>query len=228
VTTVSDFLKQETQRVLQFDQPIDTIHNFFEPRPVRRTREEMRRELGLADELLLYHSSNLRSVKRIDLLLDAVARIQPRSGFKLLVLAGDEVASFQAEVRSRCLEQQVIIRSKVVDVEDYMQAVDLGLCTSESESFGLSILEGMYFGCPSVAMSVGGIPEVIEHDVSGLLTPFGDVAAFSRAVESLMHNPDRRAEMGLAAKHHARQRFSADMIVPQYESLYRRICRADV
>src|SRR6202795_3223297 len=69
VTTVSEFLKQETQRVLGFDGPMEVIHNFFEPRPPRRSCEEMRHELGLRDQLLVLHSSNLRPLKRIDLLL---------------------------------------------------------------------------------------------------------------------------------------------------------------
>ena len=88
VTAVSSFLKDETQRVLGFDGPIEVIHNFFEPRPAQRSREEVRRELGLHDEVLLLHSSNLRPLKRIDLLLETVARIRPRESFKLVILAG--------------------------------------------------------------------------------------------------------------------------------------------
>src|SRR4029078_596808 len=66
VTVVSDFLKQETHRVLGFDGPMDRIHNFFSPRPAPRSREEVRRELGVQDETLIFHSSNLRPLKRID------------------------------------------------------------------------------------------------------------------------------------------------------------------
>src|ERR1700722_11772719 len=68
VTTVSAYLKGETQRVLGFNGPMDVIHNFFEPRAPRRSREEVRHELGLRNEAMVLHSSNLRSVKRIDLL----------------------------------------------------------------------------------------------------------------------------------------------------------------
>jgi Glycosyltransferase Family 4 len=59
VTTVSEFLKQETQRVLGFDGPMEDIHNFFEPRAPQRSRKEMRHELGLRDEAVVLHSSNL-------------------------------------------------------------------------------------------------------------------------------------------------------------------------
>jgi N-acetyl-alpha-D-glucosaminyl L-malate synthase BshA len=224
VTTVSDFLKQETQRLLNFDRPIETIHNFFTPRPVSRSRDEVREELGLNSELLLFHSSNLRSVKRIDLLLEATARIRPREAFKLLILAGEDFTPFEADVRRLGLTDRVTVRAKVMEIEDYLQAADLGLFTSELESFGLSILEGMCFGCPSVAMRVGGVPEVIDDNVSGLLTPFGDVGTFAKAVESLMQNGARRRAFGYAAQRYAQERFSAEVIVPRYENLYRRIC----
>src|SRR5271169_3708065 len=81
VTTVSAFLQRETRRLLAVDRPIEVIHNFFAPRPPRRTREEVRRDLGVHDEVVVLHSSNLRPLKRIDLLLETVARIRPRAAF---------------------------------------------------------------------------------------------------------------------------------------------------
>jgi len=224
VTVVSNFLKLETQRVLGFNGPMDVIHNFFEPRPPRRSPEEVRNELGLRDEVLVFHSSNLRPVKRIDLLFETLARIRPREAFKLLILAGGNFAPFVADMYRLGLEDRIIIRENVPDIEDYLQAADLGLFTSESESFCLSILEAMCFGCPSVAPQVGGIPEVVQDQITGLLVPFGEVEKHVLAVESLIENPALRKKMGDAAKMRARELFSARSIVPQYEALYRRVC----
>ncbi|MGD0652683.1 MAG: N-acetyl-alpha-D-glucosaminyl L-malate synthase BshA, partial [Verrucomicrobiia bacterium] len=224
VTVVSGYLKQETQRVLGFDGPMEVIHNFFAPRPPRRSREEVRRELGLQDEVVVLHSSNLRPLKRIDLLLETVARIRPRDSFKLVILAGGDFAPFTGDVRRLGLEDRVIVRERVNDIEDYLQVADLGLFTSEMESFCLSILEAMCFACPSVATRVGGIPEVIEDNATGLLVPFGDAGALAGAVEGLIQDPSRRIGMGRAAQHRARERFSAEVIVPRYEALYRRVC----
>jgi N-acetyl-alpha-D-glucosaminyl L-malate synthase BshA len=224
VTTVSNFLKQETQRVLGFAGPMEVIHNFFEPRPSRRSREEVRRELGLRDEVMILHSSNLRPVKRIDLLLETVARIRPRESFKLVILAGGNFSPFAADVRRLGLENRVIVRENILDTEDFLQAADLGLVTSESESFCLSILEAMWFGCPSVATRVGGIPEVVQDQISGRLVPFGDADGLVRAVEHLIQNPALRAQLGRAAQQRAREHFSANAIVPRYEELYRRVC----
>jgi len=84
-------------------------------------------------------------------------------------------------------------------------------------------LEAMFFGCPSVATAVGGIPEVTISGETGLLVPFGDADALARAVESLLQNPARRAVLGQAAQIRAHEKFSAAAIVPCYESLYRKV-----
>ena len=78
VTAVSRFLADETRRLLPMERPVEVIHNFFAPRLPDRSREEVRRELGLsADEALIVHASNLRPLKRIDLLLATAAHVRP-------------------------------------------------------------------------------------------------------------------------------------------------------
>jgi N-acetyl-alpha-D-glucosaminyl L-malate synthase BshA len=224
VTTVSDYLRAETQRVLGFAGKLDVIHNFYAPRPPRRTRQEMRDELGLRDEVVIFHASNLRPLKRIDLLLETVARLRPRNAFKLLVLAGGSFAPFQRDVKLLGLEDQIIVRENVAEIEEYLQVADVGLFTSEVESFCLSILEAMCFACPSVARRVGGIPEVVEHNQSGILVSPEDTDGLVAAVQMLVRDPQRRRELGQAACQRAQEHFSAGVIVPRYESLYASVC----
>ena len=223
VTAVSHYLARQTAELFSMTSPIDVIHNFFTPRPAKRSRAEIRRELGLGDEVMILHSSNLRPVKRIDLLLQTAARIEPRDSFKLVILAGEDFSPFEADVMRLGLTDRVIVRHKVNEIEDYLQAADLALYVSEMESFCLSILEAMCFAVPSVATEVGGIPEVVENNRTGILVPFGDIAGLARAIGGLIASPGRRREMGLAGQARARQHFSAATIVPQYESLYRRV-----
>jgi N-acetyl-alpha-D-glucosaminyl L-malate synthase BshA len=224
VTAVSRFLEQETHRVLGPDCPIEVIHNFFSPRPVTRPAAAIRAELGLANEVLLVHLSNLRPVKRIDRLLETVARIRPRESFKLLILAGGDFSPFQADAERLGIADRLIVRHNVFEIEDYLNAADIGLFTSDSESFCLSILEAMAFNCPSVSTSVGGIPEVIDHGRDGLLVPSAEPDDLARAVESLIADPTRRTALGAAGKIKARSAFSAERIVSQYETFYRRVC----
>ena len=222
VTTVSEYLKLETQRVLGFDGEIEVIHNFFHPGEPLHTREETRRQLGLKDEVMILHSSNLRPIKRFDLLLETIARVRPRESFKLVVLAGGSFEPFKDDVRRLGLEDRIIVRENVSEIEEYLQAADIGLFTSENESFCLSILEAMTFGCPSVATNVGGIPEVVQDGVTGLLVPFGDADALARSVEKLITDVQLREQLGGASQSLAKGVFSQEAIIPRYEELYRK------
>lgn len=225
VTAVSRFLERETHRVLGPVGPIDVIPNFFSPRPVARTREAVRSELGLRDEILLLHLSNLRPVKRIDRLLQTIAQLDRRTAWKLLILAGGDFTPFLELARQFGIEDRLIVRQNVFEIEDYLNAADLGLFTSDSESFCLSILEAMAFGCPSVSTAVGGIPEVVTDGVDGVLVASGAPEDLTRAVESLMRDPQRRARLGAAAKTKAAETFSAARVVALYEGLYERVTR---
>ncbi len=225
VTVVSHCLAQETREILGIERPIDVIYNFSIPRPPKRARADVRRELGVADsEAMILHASNLRPLKRIGLLLETAARIAPRESFKLVILAGGDFAPFLDDVRRLGLADRIVVRERITDIEEYWQAADLGLFTSETESFCLSILEGMLFACPSVATAVGGIPEVVESGHSGVLVDSNSPEDLARAVETLLQNPARRAQLGRAAQQRARTLFSANAIVPQYEQLYCRVC----
>lgn len=223
VTAVSHWLKEETRALLDFHKPIEVIHNFFAPREPRRSRVEVRRELGLKHEALVLHASNLRPVKRVDLLLEAAARIRPRKNFKLVILAGGDFGPFIAQVHRLGLEDTVIVRENVTAIEDYLHAADVGLFASESESFCLSVLEALWFGCPSVATAVGGIPEVVESGKGGLLVAPGDADGLARGVEALILDKERRNALGRAGQRRARELFSVDAILPRYEELYRRV-----
>ncbi len=223
VTTVSGWLREETRRLLRVDCPIDVIPNFFAPKAPGRPREVVRAELGLRHEAMIVHLSNLRPVKRIDRLLETAARVRPREAFKLVILAGGDFAPFAGRVRELGLEDRVVVRPSVFEIEDYLQAADLALFTSDSESFCLGILEAMWFECPSVSTAVGGIPEVVTSGESGLLVEGGEPESLARAVEQLLGDPERRRAMGAEARRRAQERFSAAAVVPQYEALYARV-----
>ena len=213
VTAVSDFLQRETHELFGFDRPIDVIHNFADLRPAQRSREEVRRELRVAGEVLILHSSNLRPVKRIDLLLETVAHISPRNSFKLVILAGDDFAPFMPDVQRLKLEDRMIVKRNVADIEEYLQAADLALYTSETESFCLGILEAMRSAHPTAsAFKVGGIPEVVDHNTTGILIPTADPIAIARAGEQLIPNPEKRIQMGrTSAQDRAERHFSVPL-----------------
>ncbi len=170
--------------------PIEVIPNFFTPNKPKRSREEVRRELGITDEFLVLHMSSLRPVKRIDLLLRTIAMSKNRARLRLFILAGGPFDPYETLLDQLGLRDCVILRQNTAVVDEYLQAADAGLYTSEYESFGLSILETMLYGKPVVAFHVGGIPEVLGESYP--LCPFGDVSAAAAA----LGHADRVSESG--------------------------------
>jgi L-malate glycosyltransferase len=224
VTTVSESLRQQTMDTFRLREPIDVIPNFFTANRSTRTRDEVRQELGLnKDDFLVLHMSNLRPTKRIDLLLCVVAAAKFRERIRLLILAGAPFAPFEPLVDEFKLRENVIVKEDAAAVEDFLPAADAGLYTSENESFGLSILETMFFGKPVVAFRIGGIPEVAGD--AACLVEFGDITAMAASLDTLITQPASAKEMAERGRKRAEDLFTADKIVPRYEALYRRVMK---
>jgi N-acetyl-alpha-D-glucosaminyl L-malate synthase BshA len=225
VTTVSESLRRQTEETFRLRDEIQVIPNFFTPNPTTRTREEVRRELGISDrEFLVAHMSNLRPTKRIDLLLRVVAAAAHRDRIRLLILAGSPFAPFQRLIDELGLHGNVIVKEDAAVVEDFLPASDAGLYTSENESFGLSILETMFFAKPVIAFCIGGIPEVVG--ASGVLHDFGDIAGMASTLDRWIGSPEEARRIGESARDRAGELFTADKIAPRYEALYRSVVRA--
>ncbi len=228
LTTVSESLRQETLATFRLRQPVEVIHNFFDPAAQLAPREEVRKELGLAsNDFLVVHSSNLRRPKRIDLLLRSFAAARNQQRLRLLILAGSAFSPYEELLDELGLRERVIVREGVNEVEDYLGAGDAGLYTSENESFGLSILETLSHGKPVVAFRVGGIPEVVVDGECGFLCPFGAVEEMGRSLARLADAPELAREMGANGRARAEANFTANRIVPEYERLYRRVLGED-
>ena len=226
ITTVSESLRSETLATFAMDRSVEVIHNFFSPSGRTRTRAEVRRELGIApDEFLAVHISNVRPLKRIDLLLRAFAAARSDRPLRLLIVAGSPFSPYESLLDELRLRDRVTVKEGAKDVEDFLLAADAGLYSSEHESFGLSILETLFYGKPVVAFRIGGIPEVVVDGEGGFLHPFGDVNAMARSLALLASSPERASEMGASGRRRAESEFTAAQIIPQYEALYRRVIR---
>jgi N-acetyl-alpha-D-glucosaminyl L-malate synthase BshA len=225
VTTVSETLRIQTEQTFRLRDAIEVVPNFFTPRPATRSRAQMRQALGISDNhFLVLHMSNLRPLKRIDLLLRAFASARERDRMRLVILAGGSFAPYENLRDELGLREQVIVTENGATIEDYLQAADAGLYTSESESFGLSILETLYFGKPVVAFRVGGIPEVVGE--GALLHDFGDVSALGASLDELVRSPALGAQLGERSRRRVTEQFSASRIIPRYESVYQRVLQS--
>ena len=226
ITAVSDYLKRET--VDRFHIParaVEVIPNFIDPEIYTRDRYPCRRAAFLENgEKLLIHVSNFRPVKRVGDVIAIFDRIQKEVPSRLLLVGdGPERAEAAAEADRRGLDERVIFLGKQDTVAELLACSDLFLLPSSSESFGLAALEAMAAGTPVLATNVGGLPEVIDDGVSGLLSPVGEVEVMAERAIELLRDRARWLQMSAAAETVAKERFSASRVVPIYERYYTEI-----
>jgi len=110
----------------------------------------------------------------------------------------------------------------VSDIDPAIAGLDLLLHPSKSEGLGTSVIDAMALGVPPVAFAVGGIPEVVVNEASGILVPAGDVAAFAKGVESLVGDPGLRAILGQGARERAKT-FDAAGMTKGTEAVYNEV-----
>ncbi|MFZ5624196.1 MAG: N-acetyl-alpha-D-glucosaminyl L-malate synthase BshA [Gemmatimonadota bacterium] len=220
VTAVSDYLRDETYRAFGcVNCDIRVIPNFVNLGEYHPSDHPTR--LAPPGHKLITHVSNFREVKRVKDVVRIFARIH-RALPATLIMVGDgpEREDAESEARELGIAESVRFLGRLDTVAPLLQASDLFLLPSQMESFGLAALEAMACGSPVVATRVGGLPEVIQDGVDGILEPPGSVEAMGRRAVELLRDPERHAAMRRAAVEKA-SRYAADAIVPMYERLYR-------
>jgi L-malate glycosyltransferase len=111
------------------------------------------------------------------------------------------------------------------DIANLLATFDLFVSTSESESFGMAIVEAMAAGVPVVAAETDGAREVVEPNVTGRLVPVGDVDSIARSINELLTDPAERARLGANGQQAARQRFGLERMVEETVRLYEEVVR---
>jgi len=174
--------------------------------------------------LLIGSVGRLAAVKNYALLLHAVARLPDASSWRLILIGdGPERAALSQLAARLGLEDRVEFRGHREDVPQLLQQLDVFVLPSLSEGMSNTVLEAMAAGLPVLASDVGGNPELIESERSGVLFPSGDVTALTEQLDRLIRSPDLRARLGAAAALRARTEFSMEAMIARYASLYRRV-----
>lgn len=163
---------------------------------------DIRAELGLpADSHVIGVAATLRVEKALEVLISAVPYVQTRFPETHLVIAGDgpRREALERQVVGMDLTRSVHFLGERRDVTPILETLDVGALSSDWEGMPLFVLECMATGTPVVATSVGGLPEMIEHDRTGLLVPPRDPAALGEAIGDLLADPERRRRLAAAA-----------------------------
>jgi glycosyltransferase involved in cell wall biosynthesis len=193
------------------------------PAPSSPSGADVRAELGIArDAPVIGSVGSLYPVKAFDVLLRAAASLLGEWPDLQVVIAGvgPERAALQELARALGLDATLRLLGHRTDVPDVLSALDVAVCCSSSEGCPLSVIEYMQAGLPIVATAVGGIPDLLEPEIHGLLVPPGDPQALAAALTELLREPARALSMGARARERQRAEFDLEVLVGRLEELY--------
>jgi N-acetyl-alpha-D-glucosaminyl L-malate synthase BshA len=224
VTAVSQWLLDETIKVFAPDRPMRRIPNFVDLGKFRPTTDvDGRNRFADPGESVLVHVSNFRPVKRIPDVVRLFAKVRAKRPARLVMVGdGPDRPLAEEEARRLGVSKSVSFLGERTEIEPLLAAADIFLLPSESESFGLSALEAMACGVPVIGTRTGGLPEVVEHGVSGHLCVPGDTDCMAEFAIALLGNPARHQAFRAAARARAEQYGRAE-VVGLYEDYYREV-----
>lgn len=225
VSAVSRFLKEKTLTNYNIEKDITVINNFidtdlYKPNGTSKLREH----IAPNNEKIIVHTSNFRPVKRVPETIRILQKVREEIPAKL-VLVGD--GPDRSECERLCRELNLCDHTKFLGKQnglvEILNASDLFLIPSQSESFGLAALEAMSCGLPVVSSSVGGLPELIKHNETGFIAEIGDIDRMSKYVIELFTNKRKYDLFSKASRKRVEEKFDKEIIIPKYENFYNKI-----
>jgi glycosyltransferase involved in cell wall biosynthesis len=202
------------------------VPNGIEPRRPRGS--DVRAELGVpADAPLIGAVGVLRPQKALDVLVRAVAPLLEEIPALHVVIVGEgsERGSLTELIRSEGVGERVRLAGFRDDIPDVLAAFDVAVSSSAFEGSPLAMIEFMEAARPIVATAVGGVPDLIDDGVHGLLVRPGDVAGLTDALRTMLSDREAARRMGERAQERRRREFDLDVVVRRFETLYERLAQ---
>jgi glycosyltransferase involved in cell wall biosynthesis len=190
--------------------------------PYKTRAEKALNTKSRADQILIGTFGRFSSVKGYHILIEAMAHLKQKSlNIKLVLVGqGSEQQSLQRQVRQLRLSDDIRFETKADQFESTLSSLDIFCAPSLQEGLGLSILEAMQRGMPIVASNVGGIPELIKHEETGLLVSPGSALDLANALDRLVSNPELRYRLGKQAKRYVEKSFPLKRMIDETRMVY--------
>lgn len=198
------------------------VENRFQP----GARNSWRQAHGFRQEdLLIVSVARFEVQKNPRGLIQAFARALPRLPSSYLVMAGEGalLGDCRELASSLGVSGRVRFLGLCEDVAELLSACDIFALASDWEGVPVAVIEAMAARLPVVATAVGGVPELVEDGITGVLAPPGDMEAVSTAIVELANNLERLRQMSEQARQRA-QRFDSAAMIESYARLFERSC----
>ncbi len=189
-------------------------------------RNQVRQEFVGDETPLLLIAARLHPEKGYEYLFEAMTKLKARFNGKIKLLVagkGELLNHYQAMVRTLGCDDIVTFLGFRKDLPDLMAAVDLFVLPSVAEAFGLVLAEALYLGTPVVATHVGGIPEIVNEGIDGLLAPPANAEALADTITDLLNDSTLRQRMAGAGREKVVGKFRFEDMVRSYEVVYQRL-----
>jgi glycosyltransferase involved in cell wall biosynthesis len=227
IVALSRVMKEEFDRLGVADGRVVVIHGgvdtgFFRPGD-DDARRRLRAELGVSEsERLVGYVGRLASIKRVDTLLDAAARLVSQDARIRFLIVGDGPLRGELEARARVLGlgDRCLFAGHRTDTRGILAALDVMALASYSEGMSNSLLEAMAMAVPVVASAIPPNAEVVADGATGLLFTPGDVESCAAALGRLLCDPTAARDLGLQGRERVEAHFSLDRRVAAELDLY--------
>jgi glycosyltransferase involved in cell wall biosynthesis len=199
----------------------------FESFAPRYSRQEIRSTLKINDDVFVVLTvAVIRGVKRHDVALKAFKILHTKFPTSLYLIAGEgPMRSDMERLASELgIDGAVRFLGHRTDVADLMRAADVMLLTSRSEAQSQALTQSIGLGLPVVATAVGGVPEVVLHEKTGLLVPPDDPDRTASGLLRIAEEPMFAKSLGEQGKAHALQHYSLKVMLDRSEEVYKQLC----
>lgn len=221
---VSEGVKRHLMKQGVSGEKIEVIYNGLETSRIAvGNRTEARESLWITESDIAFGiTARITKAKGIAEAIEATAMVAKSHPKVRLVLFGDgnEMEFFRSMTISQGIANRVLFAGYQTDIFKVLPALDAFMLPSHKEAMGIAILEAMACGLPCIGTNVGGIPEVILDNETGLLVPDKDAEALADAMTILITNPELRAEYGATGHQRLENEFSSSAMAKKAIALY--------
>jgi glycosyltransferase involved in cell wall biosynthesis len=179
--------------------------------------------------------SDLAGAEQTEIIVGTISELHKNKGLDFLILAcaglpdnvsiyiigdGEEKNNLAGMIKKLGLQKKVFLPGRVENAGKFLKAFDIFTLTSRTEALPYAVLEAGLAGLPVIASHVGGIPEIIENEKSGILVPAGNIAEISKSLKNLVLEPQKRDSLGQALQEKVEQYFSLQKMITETEKFY--------